>query len=277
LRSGSGSCLPLMFMINLRGLSILSLVLLGAARRSFRIEDSRHDAQQQNKMLTKDFEVSADGKDAFIPTGPKKTFFPKTKKILPQGNASPRFPSARMYQRYGRWSPGYDWYDLGSPRGPYRDGWEDWGEGYGRYSRYAEEAEKEVDAFGTRDPLAEKLRYALRTRAVDAEKKLVKREKETKDALASLTKQLKEVSKAAGAAKKADKAVKNERKAALKASAHAAEASASAVLADAVMDGYGNGGYMDGYGRRYGRPYMSEENAEPQAKLKIEDEDVGGK
>jgi len=278
LRSGSGRCLPPMFMINFSGLIILSLVLPGAARRSFRIEDSRRDdAQQQNKMLTKDFEVSADGKDAFIPTGQKKMFFPKAKKTLSQENALARFPSAMMYKGYGRWTPKYDFYDMGAPWGPFRESWEDWGEGYGRYSRYEEEMKKDDERFGRRGPLPEKLRYALRTRAVDAEKKLVKREKETKDALASLTKQLKEVSKAAGAAKKADKAVKNERKAALKASAHAAEASASAVLADAVMDGYGNGGYMDGYGRRYGRPYMSEENAEPQAKLKIEDEDVGGK
>jgi len=252
-----------MFMINLRGLSILSLVLLGAARRSFRIEDSRHDAQQQNKMLTKDFEVSADGKDAFIPTGPKKTFFPKTKKILPQGNASPRFPSARMYQGYGRWSPGYDWYDLGSPWGPYGESWEDWGEGYGRYSRYLEQSEKEEEAFGMRAPLPQKLRRTLRERAVAAEKKLVKREKETKEELEKLAKVLKEVKKASDAAKKADKAVKAERKAALEASARAAEASASNLVADTVMDSYGtgvygngvyrNGEYIDDYWRRYGR------------------------
>jgi len=116
-----------MFMINLRGLIILSLFLPRAARRSFRIGDSRHDAQQQNKMLTKDFEVSADGKDAFVPTGLKKMLLPNAKKILPQKDASPRFPSATMNMRYGRWSPGYDYYDG------------DWGydmDGYGRYGGY---------------------------------------------------------------------------------------------------------------------------------------------
>jgi len=124
-----------MFMINLRGLIILSLFLLGDARRSFRIEDSRHYAQQQNKMLTKDFEVSADGKDALIPTGLRKTLFTKAKRLLPQGDAPPRFPSATMNLGYGRGSPGYDswygdsaderWYDVGSLRGRYGDGWGD--------------------------------------------------------------------------------------------------------------------------------------------------------
>jgi len=124
-----------MFMINLRGLIILSLFLLGDARRSFRIEDSRHYAQQQNKMLTKDFEVSADGKDALIPTGLRKTLFTKAKRLLPQGDAPPRFPSATMNLGYGRGSPGYDswygdsaderWYDVGSLRGRYGEGWGD--------------------------------------------------------------------------------------------------------------------------------------------------------
>merc|ERR1740121_2651166 len=122
-----------MFMINLRGLITLSLFLLGDARRSFRIQDSRHYAQQQNKMLTEDFEVSADGKDALIPAGLRKAPFPKAKRLLPQGDAPPRFPRATMNVGYGR--AGYDswygdsatdrWYDVGSLRGRYGDGWGD--------------------------------------------------------------------------------------------------------------------------------------------------------
>jgi len=132
LRSGSGSCLPLMFMINLRGLIILSLFLPGYARRSFHIEDSRHDAQQQIKTLSKDFAVTAEGKDALLPTGLKPTRFRTGKKVLPQGKASPRFPSAKMYLdgtggydmdgygRYGGNMGGYGGYDM---------------EGYGEYGR----------------------------------------------------------------------------------------------------------------------------------------------
>jgi len=132
LRSGSGSCLPLMFMINLRGLIILSLFLPGYARRSFHIEDSRHDAQQQIKTLSKDFGVSAEGKDALLPTSLKPTGFRTGKKVLPQGKASPRFPSAKMYldgtggydmdgyRRYGGNMGGYEGYDM---------------DGYGKYGR----------------------------------------------------------------------------------------------------------------------------------------------
>jgi len=122
-----------MFMINLRGLIILSLFLLGDARRSFRIEVLRHDVQQQIKTLTKDFEVSAAGKDALLPTSLKPTRFRTGKKVLPQGKASPRSQSAKMY---GPWSPGYDmggwWeYDMDG-YGPY--GGYDM-DGYGMYGR----------------------------------------------------------------------------------------------------------------------------------------------
>jgi len=114
-------------MIILRGLIILSLFLPGDARRSFRIEDSRHDAQQQSKTLTKDFEVSAEGKDALLPSGLKSTLFRKGEKLLPQGGALPRFPSATMNLRY----PGYDsngehWHASRGVR--YTDGWGDAGE-----------------------------------------------------------------------------------------------------------------------------------------------------
>jgi len=116
-------------MIILRGLIILSLFLPGDARRSFRIEDSRHDAQQQIKTLTKDFEVSTEGKDALLPAGIKRALFRKGEKLLPQGNALPRFPSATMNLK-PYWRPGYDsndehWYKSREVR--YTDGWGDEG------------------------------------------------------------------------------------------------------------------------------------------------------
>merc|ERR1740123_321319 len=80
-------------------------------------------------MLTKDFEVSAEGKDALLPTGLKKALFPNGEKLLPQGDASPRAPSAKMVlSRYGRW--GDSWYD--DPYWRYRG----YMGGYGRYGRY---------------------------------------------------------------------------------------------------------------------------------------------
>merc|ERR1740129_1442211 len=113
-------------MIHLRGLIILSLFLSGDARRSFRIEDLRHDAQQQIKTLTKDFELSAAGKDALLPSGLKSTLLRKAKKVLPQRKALPRFPSAKMNLGYGPWRPGYD---MGG-------WWEYDTDGYGRYGGY---------------------------------------------------------------------------------------------------------------------------------------------
>jgi len=83
-------------MINLRGMIILSLFLSGDARRSFRIEDSRHDAQQQIKTLSKDFKVSAEGKDALLPTGLKPMRFRTG--ALPQ--TLPKFPSDKMNLGY---------------------------------------------------------------------------------------------------------------------------------------------------------------------------------
>jgi len=119
-----------MFMINLRGLIILSLFLLGDARRSFSTEDSHHDAQQQSRTLTKDFKVLAEGKDALLPTGLKRPLFRKAEKLLPQGGASPRFPSAmmRLGYGYGRQNslydsnvlPGERWYE--GPGTHYNDG-----------------------------------------------------------------------------------------------------------------------------------------------------------
>jgi len=126
-----------MFMINLRGLIILSLFLLGDARRSSRIEDSRHDAQLHSKMLTNGFKVSAEGKDALLPTGLSKALSRQGKKLLPEEDASPRFPSATMNLGHDRWSPRYDkteegLYDL--PWGGHLDRWGDeWG---GRWSTY---------------------------------------------------------------------------------------------------------------------------------------------
>jgi len=133
-------------MINLCGLIILSLFLPGDARRSFRIQDSRNDAQQQHKMLTKDYDVLAEGKDALIPAGLKKPLFHKGEKLLPQRNAPPRSPNTMMMNpEYGRWIPGRGYArsrpgpwgsPMGSPRGGMRWGrsWDR--QGMGAYEGY---------------------------------------------------------------------------------------------------------------------------------------------
>jgi len=124
-----------MFMIKLRGVIILSLFLPGDARRSSRIEDFRRDAQLHNKMLTRDFKVSAEGKDALLPTGLSKALTRKGKKLLPEEDASPRSPSATMNLGYDWWTPGYDTTDEplnDIPWGTHRDRYGDyWG---GRWS-----------------------------------------------------------------------------------------------------------------------------------------------
>jgi len=57
-----------LFMMHLQGLVLFILSLAGAARRSIRIDDSHHDSQQQSSTLTKTFEMSAGGREAFLPT-----------------------------------------------------------------------------------------------------------------------------------------------------------------------------------------------------------------
>jgi len=96
-------------MINLRGMIILSLFLSGDARRSFRIEDSRHDAQQQDKMLAEDVAVSAEGKDAFFPTSLKGPLSRKGEKLLPHGLGKGGYGGYDMrgYGRYGGDMGGY--------------------------------------------------------------------------------------------------------------------------------------------------------------------------
>jgi len=164
-----------MFMINLRGLIILSLFLSGDARRSFRIEDLRHDAQQQIKTLTKDFELSAAGKDALLPSGLKSTLLRKAKKVLPQRKALPRFPSAKMNLGYGPWRPGYDmggWWEYdtdgyGRYGGYYMDGYGMYGRpgydmgGYGMYGRWG----YDMDGYGRRSGMP----YMSATNAKKAE------------------------------------------------------------------------------------------------------------
>jgi len=51
------------------GVVLLLLVLLGGARRSFRIDDSQHVAQQQNSKLANSLEVSAESQESFTPGG----------------------------------------------------------------------------------------------------------------------------------------------------------------------------------------------------------------
>jgi len=56
-------------MMHLRGLILFLWFLLRVARRSIRIDDSHHDAQQQNNTRANGFEVSAEAWQAFIPRG----------------------------------------------------------------------------------------------------------------------------------------------------------------------------------------------------------------
>jgi len=55
--------------MHLRGLALLTLFLRGTARRNFRIDDSRRDAQQHNKLLTKHVKETAVAGEAFLPWG----------------------------------------------------------------------------------------------------------------------------------------------------------------------------------------------------------------
>jgi len=56
-------------MMHLRYLDPFLLFLLGVARRSIRIDDSHHDAQQQNSTLDNSLEGSAEAREALIPGG----------------------------------------------------------------------------------------------------------------------------------------------------------------------------------------------------------------
>jgi len=54
-------------MINSRSLVLFTLFLGGAARRSFTLDYSHHNAQQQSNTLTKALELSAGGREGFVP------------------------------------------------------------------------------------------------------------------------------------------------------------------------------------------------------------------
>jgi len=86
-------------MMYLRGLALLTLFLPGTARRSFRIEDSRHAAQQRNTSFDA-FEGSAEAREVFGPlpvsgardtrgsfhtdNGPRKRqWLPKSNRLVP--------------------------------------------------------------------------------------------------------------------------------------------------------------------------------------------------
>jgi len=56
-------------MMCLRGLVLLILFLPSGARRSIRIDDAQHGAQQQNNKLSNGLEVSAESQETFIPGG----------------------------------------------------------------------------------------------------------------------------------------------------------------------------------------------------------------
>jgi len=63
--------------MHLRGLVLFLLVLPGGARRSIRINDSHHDAQQQNNTLANGLEVSAEARGAFTPGSFRTHIFPR--------------------------------------------------------------------------------------------------------------------------------------------------------------------------------------------------------
>jgi len=63
-------------MIHLRGLVPFLLFLPGGARRTTSNEDSHHDAEQQHTTLANDLEVSAETREALIPSGFGMRVFP---------------------------------------------------------------------------------------------------------------------------------------------------------------------------------------------------------
>jgi len=56
-------------MMRVRSLVLFLLFLAGGARRSIRIDDSQHGAQQQHNMLAKGLEVSTETREALVPRG----------------------------------------------------------------------------------------------------------------------------------------------------------------------------------------------------------------
>jgi len=84
--------LAFIFMMHLRGLVLFLSFLLGSARRSIRIDDFHHGAQQQNDMVANGLEVSADAQEALIPSvfhrvGPH--FGPHRAKVALQAGSGP--------------------------------------------------------------------------------------------------------------------------------------------------------------------------------------------
>jgi len=56
-------------MMHLRGVILLTVFSLGVARRSIRIDRSRHDAQRENNSITEALEMSAETREALLPGG----------------------------------------------------------------------------------------------------------------------------------------------------------------------------------------------------------------
>merc|ERR1719432_333254 len=54
-------------MMQLRGLVLFTLFLSNAARRSMRVDDSHHNAQQQDNTLIETRGVSVEARDALLP------------------------------------------------------------------------------------------------------------------------------------------------------------------------------------------------------------------
>jgi len=61
--------------MHLRGLALFTSFWLGSSRRSYRTDESHHDAQQQTSSLTEAFNVTAGARDALLPGGLQKSLF----------------------------------------------------------------------------------------------------------------------------------------------------------------------------------------------------------
>jgi len=92
-------CLPLAFTMQFCGLVLLTWFLPGYARRNFRIDDSRHDAQQQDNMLIEALEVTAGVREALLPEGFGKAFNPGWGHVQP---GSMRFGGPGAWRRFGK-------------------------------------------------------------------------------------------------------------------------------------------------------------------------------
>jgi len=97
------------------GLVLLTLLLPGGTRRSFRIDVFQHDAQQQNNTLTEGLDVSAEVREALLPKGFANSLFPRwglqasasraDRKQGPQLRAAHGQARSMQSHSHGAWRP----------------------------------------------------------------------------------------------------------------------------------------------------------------------------